>query len=111
MEVSCSEEDFSYLEASRSEEASTSASSDEAASAYSTPAHKNGIPAPAAYHPYRWCVEGQYQIYVDAKMLNDKGVMTRTLTLEQKVLTGSLPTISVIYELSTRHRLEWRIDM
>ena len=27
----------------------------------------------------RWCVNGQYQDYSDAKFLNDEGVMTRTL--------------------------------
>ena len=40
-------------------------------------------------------------------VLNDKGVMTRTLTLEWRVLTGSLPTIPEIHNLFTRHRLEW----
>ena len=39
--------------------------------------------------------------------LTDKGVMTRTLTLERQVLTGSLPTMPEIHNLFTRHRLEW----
>ncbi|TMX05229.1 hypothetical protein EJD97_000528 [Solanum chilense] len=39
--------------------------------------------------------------------LNDNGFMTRTLTLERLVLTGSLPTMTKIYNLFTRHRLEW----
>ena len=38
--------------------------------------------------------------------MNDKGVMTRTLTLERRVLTGSLPTTPEIHNLFTRHRLE-----
>ena len=33
--------------------------------------------------------------------------MTRTLTLERRVLTGSLPTMLEIQNLFTRHRLEW----
>ena len=40
-------------------------------------------------------------------MPNDKGVMTRAMKLEWRVLTGSLPTMSTINELFTRHRLEW----
>ena len=33
--------------------------------------------------------------------------MTRTLTLERRVLSGSLPTIPEIHNLFTRHRLRW----
>ena len=33
--------------------------------------------------------------------------MTRTLTLERRILTGSLPTMSEIHNLFSRHRLEW----
>ena len=40
-------------------------------------------------------------------MINDKGVMTWTLTVERRVLTGSLHTVVVIYDLLTRHQLEW----
>ena len=39
--------------------------------------------------------------------LTDKGVMTPTLTLERRVLTGSLPMILEIHNLFTKHRLEW----
>ena len=46
-------------------------------------------------------------MYTDAKLLNVKGVMTRTLTLERQVLTGSLPTMPVIHVLFSRHWLEW----
>ena len=53
------------------------------------------------------CVDRQFQVYSDAKFLNDKGVMTRTLTLERRVLTGNLPTMLEIHNLFTRHRLEW----
>ena len=33
--------------------------------------------------------------------------MTRIITLERRVLTGSIPTMPEIYNLLTRHRLEW----
>ena len=33
--------------------------------------------------------------------------MTRTLTLERRVLTGSLLMMPKIHNLFTRHRLEW----
>ena len=32
--------------------------------------------------------------------------MTRTLTVERRFLTGSLPTLPVVHDLLTRHRLE-----
>ena len=51
-------------------------------------------------------VDGQYQVYSDAKFINDKRVMTRTLTLEQQVLTGSLSMMPEIHNLFTRHQLE-----
>ena len=65
------------------------------------------VPTPASDQPNWWCVEGQFQVYYDAKFLTDKVVMTRTLTLERWVLTGSLPTMPEIHNLFTRHRLEW----
>ena len=37
--------------------------------------------------------------------------MTRTLTLERRVLTGSLPTMPEIYNIFTRHRLEWTVHL
>ena len=49
----------------------------------------------------------KFQVYSDAKFLTDKGVMTRTLPLERRVLTGSLPTMPEIHNLFTKHRLEW----
>ena len=39
-------------------------------------------------------------------ILNDKGVMTQTLTLERWVLMGSLSMMPEIHNLFTRHRLE-----
>ena len=87
--------------------AAASASSDEADSSKTTPGSPTCDLTPVTDQPNRWCVDGQYQVYSDAKFLNDKGVMNRTLTLERRVLTGSLPTMPEIHNLFTRHRLEW----
>ena len=46
-------------------------------------------------------------MYRDAKLLIDKRVMTRILTVEQRVLTGSVHTMPYIHDLFTRHQLEW----
>ncbi|KAG5599181.1 hypothetical protein H5410_030551 [Solanum commersonii] len=48
------------------------ASSDETTSSEPIPAPPNDAPTPVAGEPNRWCVEGQWQIYRDAKMVNDK---------------------------------------
>lgn len=95
------------MEAYESEEAFPSASSDEDASVESSAAPQNGVPALVVNQPNRCSVEGQYQIYTDAKMPNDKRFMTCTLTLERRVLTGGPFTMPDIYDLFTRHRLEW----
>ena len=80
---------------------------DEADSLESTLSSTTHALTPVIDQPNQWCVDEQYQVYSDAKFLNDKGVMTRTLTLERRVLTGSLPTMPNIHNLFTRHRLEW----
>ena len=49
----------------------------------------------------------QFQVYTDAKLTNDKGVMTRILTLMRRVLMGCLPTMSEIHAPFTRNWLEW----
>ena len=51
----------------------------------------------------RWSV----QVYRDAKVLNDKGVMTRLVTVKRRVLTGRLNTSPDVNRLFTRNRLEW----
>ena len=79
-----------------------SASSDEADSSDSTPGSPTRALNPVADQHNWCCVDGQYQVYSDAKFLNDKGVMTQTLTLERQVLTGSLPTMPEIHNLFTR---------
>ena len=84
-----------------------SASSDEADSSESTSGSPAQAPTPATDQPNLWCVDGQFQVYSDAKFLTDKGVNTRILTLERRVLIGSLPTMPEIHNLFIRHRLEW----
>lgn len=106
-EVSGSEESCGYEESSTPATASQSNSFDEADSADSTPAPITGVPDLVADKPNWWCVEGQFKVYTDAKLSNYKGVMTGTLTLERRVLTGCLPTMPAIHALFTRHRLEW----
>lgn len=50
-----------------------STSSNKADSADSTPTLLTDVPASFSKHPNRWCVKGQYRVYRDAKLLNDKG--------------------------------------
>lgn len=52
-------------------------------------------------------VDGQHQIYSDVKILNERGVMTRLVTVERRILTGSLHTVPEVHRLFTRHKLEW----
>ena len=44
---------------------------------------------------------------MDSKLLNDKGVMTRTLIVERRVLIGSLHMFPAIHDFFTRYQLEW----
>lgn len=83
------------------------ASYDEAESSESTPTPQHEIIALLYDKPNQWYVDGQYQVYRDVKVLNDKGVMTRLVTVERKVLTGSLHTVPNVHGLFTHHRLEW----
>uniref|UniRef100_M1DAQ5 Integrase core domain containing protein n=1 Tax=Solanum tuberosum TaxID=4113 RepID=M1DAQ5_SOLTU len=41
--------------------------------------------APVVEEPNRWCVEGQYQLYRDARMLNKNDKMARLVTDERRV--------------------------
>ena len=81
--VSWSEEASGSSEVPPPATAAASASSDEADSSYSTSGSPAQVPSPATDQPNRWCVDGQFQVYSDAKFLTDKGVMTQTLTLER----------------------------
>ena len=105
--VSWSEEAFGSVEVPTPSTAASSASSDEAEILESTPGSPAFALTPVTDQPNRWCVDGQFQVYSDAKFLTDKGVMTRTLTLERRVLIGSLLTMPEIHNLFTRHHLEW----
>ena len=92
MEVSKYEEASDSAEVPAPATTATSASSDEADSSDSSSGSPAQVPTPTTDQPNRWCVDGKFQVYSDAKFLTDKGVMTRTLTLERRVLTG-LPAI------------------
>uniref|UniRef100_M1DKB3 Integrase core domain containing protein n=1 Tax=Solanum tuberosum TaxID=4113 RepID=M1DKB3_SOLTU len=83
------------------------ASSDEATSSESIQVPRNDDPSPVVVEPNRWCVEGQWQIYRDAKMINDKQKMARTITEESRVLTGSLHTVPEIHRLFNLHKCDW----
>ena len=91
--ASWSEENSGSAEVPAPATGAQSASSDDADSSEFTPGSSTRALTLVADQSNRWCVDGQYQVYSDAKFLNDKGVMTRTLTLERRVLTGSLPTM------------------
>ncbi|TMX03049.1 hypothetical protein EJD97_018556 [Solanum chilense] len=54
------------------------------------PAPLHQVPQPVDDESNRWCIDGQYKIYMDAKFLNNKGVMTRTLTFEWPDVVESL---------------------
>uniref|UniRef100_M1DZM6 Integrase core domain containing protein n=1 Tax=Solanum tuberosum TaxID=4113 RepID=M1DZM6_SOLTU len=75
------------------------ASSDEATSSESIPAPRNDDPTPVAGEPNRSCVDGQWKIYRDAKMVNDKQKMARLIQEECRVLIGSLHTVPDIHWL------------
>uniref|UniRef100_M1DJI3 Integrase core domain containing protein n=1 Tax=Solanum tuberosum TaxID=4113 RepID=M1DJI3_SOLTU len=83
------------------------ASSDEATSSESIPAPRNDDPTPVAGKPNRWCVEGRWKIYRDAKMMNEKQKMARLITEERRVLTGSLHTVPDIHRLFNFHKCDW----
>ena len=87
--------------------AAQSSSSNNADSLESTLGSPTRALTPIANQPKRWCVDGQYQVYSDAMFCNYKRVTTRTLTLERRVLKGSLFTMQEIDYHFTRHRLEW----
>ncbi|KAG5572274.1 hypothetical protein H5410_062040 [Solanum commersonii] len=79
------------------------ASFDVATSSESVPVPRNEDPTPVAGELNRWCVEGQWKIYKDAKMKNDKAKMARLITKEHRVLTGSLHTVPDIHHLFNLH--------
>uniref|UniRef100_M1DXY1 Integrase core domain containing protein n=1 Tax=Solanum tuberosum TaxID=4113 RepID=M1DXY1_SOLTU len=80
------------------------ASSDEATSSEPISVPRNDELTPVAGEPNRWCVEGQWQIYRDAKMINDKQKMARIITEERRVLTGNWHTVPKIHRLFNFHK-------
>lgn len=83
------------------------ASKYEACSLESASSHQDDVPAPFQDDPNQWCVDGQYLVYRDTKVLNEKGMMTRLVTVEQRLLTGSLHTVPDVHRLFTHHKLDW----
>ncbi|KAG5585436.1 hypothetical protein H5410_045870 [Solanum commersonii] len=71
------------------------------------PAPRNDNPIPVTGELNRWCVEGNWQIYQDAKIINDKQKMARLITEEHRVLTGSLHTVPKIHRLFNLHKCDW----
>uniref|UniRef100_M1DGH1 Integrase core domain containing protein n=1 Tax=Solanum tuberosum TaxID=4113 RepID=M1DGH1_SOLTU len=80
---------FSAKSATKSGENDQTASYDEVTSSESILVPRNDEPTPVAGDPNRWCVEGQWQIYRDAKMINDKQKMARLITEERRVFQGA----------------------
>ena len=103
LRVSWSEEASRSAEVPAPATTTQSASSDEVDKSESTPGSATRALTPFVDQLNRWCVDGLYQVYLDAKFLNDNGVMTRTITLERQVLTGSVLTMPEFHNLFTRH--------
>lgn len=58
-------------------------------------------------NPNQWCVDGEYQVFKDTKVLNYKGMMTQLVMVEHRVFMGSLHTILDVQRFFTRQTLEW----
>uniref|UniRef100_M1DP22 Integrase core domain containing protein n=1 Tax=Solanum tuberosum TaxID=4113 RepID=M1DP22_SOLTU len=93
--------------ASGSSQNEQAASSDEATNSESVPAPRNEDPNLVVGKPNRWCVKGQWKIYRDAKMKNDKEKMAQLITEERRILTGSLHTVPDIHRLFNLHKCDW----
>ncbi|KAG5585447.1 hypothetical protein H5410_045881 [Solanum commersonii] len=83
------------------------ASADEATSSESVPIPRNEVPTLVAGEPNRWSVEGQWQIYRDANMRNNKGKKAQLITEERRVLMGSLHTVLDIHQIFNLHKCDW----
>lgn len=51
-----------------------------------------------------WCVHKKWHVYRDTNIYNEKGMMIRLVTMERRVLTGSLPTFPEVYKLLNLHK-------
>jgi len=83
------------------------ASSDEDTSAGDILVPPNTEHAAVAEEPNWWCVSSQWQIYRDARMMNEKERMSRLIIEEHWALTCSLHTVPDIHALFQRHMCEW----
>lgn len=63
-------------------------------------------PAPIVDETNRWYVEGQYDVYKDAKMLNEMGVITWLVKVERRVLTSSFHMVSEVHMLFNLHKFD-----
>ena len=70
--VSWSQEASGFAEVPAPTTAAQSALSNEAESLESTPVSPTRALTLVSDLPNRWCVDGQYQVYFDAKFLNEK---------------------------------------
>lgn len=91
---------------SRAQRQDNQASSDEATNSKSAPTPRADYPTPVVDEPNRWGFVGQYQVYRDAKILNENRVMTRLITMELRVLTGNLHTIRDLHKRFNLPRFE-----
>uniref|UniRef100_M1DVK8 Integrase core domain containing protein n=1 Tax=Solanum tuberosum TaxID=4113 RepID=M1DVK8_SOLTU len=83
------------------------ASSEEATCSREVPVPRNYDRDPMAEEPNRWCVEGQWKIYLDARMQNQKEKAARLIIEERRVLTGILHTILDIHQIFYLHKCDW----
>uniref|UniRef100_M1DC75 Integrase core domain containing protein n=1 Tax=Solanum tuberosum TaxID=4113 RepID=M1DC75_SOLTU len=104
---SASASGFGFGSASGSSSPGMTASSDEITSAEDIPVPPNTVPAPVAEEPNKWCVDGQWQIYRDSRMINEKEQMARLIIEDRRALTGNFHTMPNIQALFQRHRCEW----
>ncbi|KAG5631719.1 hypothetical protein H5410_003436 [Solanum commersonii] len=79
---------------------------DEATSSELVPIPRNENPTPVAGDPNKGRVQGQWQIYHDAKMINDKEKMARLIIEERRVLTKIMHTVPDIHRIFNLHNEE-----
>lgn len=73
----------------------------------SIPVPRADDPTPLENEPNCWCVEDQNQVYIDAKMFHEKGLIDWLVTLECWVLAVSLHTFPELHKLLNRHNFDW----
>uniref|UniRef100_M1DJD1 Integrase core domain containing protein n=1 Tax=Solanum tuberosum TaxID=4113 RepID=M1DJD1_SOLTU len=79
-DLSIDESQFGY------ESHSSSRSSGDSASSSNALVPPRAEPNPSTTEPNKWCIEGQYQIYFDAKMLNEHQKIAHIITEERQAV-------------------------